>query len=294
MDVRKAVIPAAGLGTRFLPVTKAVPKELLPVIDRPSIQYVIEEAIESGIEHIVLVVSRGKTALQDYFDRHGELEETLRAKGDPAAESLERLWGMCQFSSVRQAEAKGLGHAVLCAAHVVGDDPFAVLLPDDLIMSSTPALGQLIQVAQDRRASVVAVERVPAERISAYGVVGATPVADRLYQANAFVEKPRPEDAPSDLGVVGRYVFTPRIMELLRHTRPGAKGEIQLTDAIAALLREEAVYACQFVGERFDTGNPLGLMEASLAYGLRRPDTSARVRQMMERLLEWERAGQRR
>ncbi|MBI2867756.1 MAG: UTP--glucose-1-phosphate uridylyltransferase GalU, partial [Chloroflexi bacterium] len=233
MKVRKAVVTAAGWGTRFLPVTKAQPKETLPIIDKPMIHYIIEEAVASGISQVIIVTSLGKRAIEDYFDRAFELETALERKGDKKRlEELRHISEMADIAYVRQKEQLGLGHAVLTAKALVGNEPFAVLLPDDIIQSRTPALKQLLDVHRQYRCSVVAVERVPKERISAYGVIEPRPIGDRIYQVLRMVETPKPEQAPSDHGVVGRYVLTPEIFETLEQVRPGAIGEVQLTDAL--------------------------------------------------------------
>ena len=280
--VRKGVIPAGGLGTRLLPVTKAVPKELLPILDRPMLQYVVEEAVAAGIRSIVLVTCRGKASLEDYFDHSPELEQTLRASGSTALlEEVARLARLADFSYIRQGEPLGLGHAVLKAKDAVGAEPFAVLLPDDIIVSSEPALGQLLRVYQKYGGSVIAVQEVEREQISSYGVVDVTPVERDVYQVHGLVEKPPPEEAPSNLAIVGRYVLTPQVFPALERTPPGAIGEIQLTDGIALLLQEQSVYACRFRGTRYDGGTPLGLLRASLEFALERED----LRPHVERLL---------
>ena len=287
MKVRKAVIPAAGLGTRFLPLTKAVPKELLPIVDRPSIQYVVEEAVAAGVQHVVMVTARGKGALQDYFDRAPELEGVLEAKNDVAlAEAVRRPAAAAQFVFVRQQEPLGLGHAVLTARPAVGEEAFAVLLPDDLVDGPRPLLAELAEVAQRYQAPVVAVEEVPEERVSSYGIVEGHLVEERVVRAERLVEKPRPHETSSRLAIVGRYIFTPDLFGLLERTPPGAKGEIQLTDAMAMLLRQRPLYAYRFPGRRYDTGTPLGLLEASLGYALRRPDVAPQTLALLRRALE--------
>ena len=276
MKVRKAVIPAAGLGTRFLPMSKAVPKELMPLVDRAAIQYVIEEAAEAGVEQVIVVTAKGKEAIGDYFDRHLELEGSLSARGDSARLSMVRgLSEIVELTYVRQAEQLGLGHAVLCAARAVGNEPFAVILPDDIIASERGALSQLLDVYNEYGGSVIAVEEVPGAAIQNYGVVSPEPVADGVYRIMGMVEKPAPQEAPSNLGVVGRYVLTPEVFDCLARVTPGAIGEIQLTDGIALLLEGQPAYALRFEGVRYDVGNPLGLLKASVSLALQREDMGA-------------------
>lgn len=286
-SVRKAVIPAAGLGTRLLPVTKAVPKELLPILDRPMLQYVIEEAVASAIQSIVVITSRGKAALEDYFDRDAELERTLSEAGKTALlAEVQRASQLANFCYVRQGEPKGLGHAVLTGKAAIGNEPFAVILPDDIIVSDEPALGQLIDVFGKYGGSVIAVEEVEPERVSAYGVVDVTHLEDNVYRVHSVVEKPPVEEAPSNLAIVGRYVFTPELFSALERTPPGAGGEIQLTDGISLLMGEQPVYACQFKGTRYDGGNPLGLLRASLEFALARDDLRPQVEKLIAGLAD--------
>ena len=283
--VRTVVVPAAGWGTRFLPTTKAVPKEILPIIDKPVIQYGLEEALDSGLSRAILVNSPGKTALEDYFRPRLDLAEFLASRGkSDLISGVSRLIDDLEISFVIQREQLGLGHAVLTAAGALGPDPFAVLLPDDVIQSRTPALRQLLDVYDSRQASVLAVQRVPKDRISGYGVIEAEQVAPGLHRVKSLVEKPDPDDAPSDLGIVGRYVLTPGILHALSGTRPGALGEIQLTDSIANLLQSEPVYALEFEGARHDAGNPLGLIQASLSIGLSHPDIAPALRSYLSNL----------
>ncbi len=269
--IRKAVFPVAGLGTRFLPATKTVPKEMLPIVDRPLIQYAVDEAIEAGCDTMVFVTNRYKHAVADYFDKAYELEQKLERAGKTTQLELVRnvLPKGVRAVFVTQAEALGLGHAVLCARPVVGDEPFAVILPDDLIWNRGPgALAQMADVAEASGSSVIATQSVPAEQVSSYGIVATDEFSNRRGRITAIVEKPRPADAPSDLAVVGRYVLSPRIFDLLEATRPGAGGEIQLTDAISALLAEESVLAYHFQGTRFDCGTHIGLIEATIRHAL--------------------------
>ncbi|MBD7986520.1 UTP--glucose-1-phosphate uridylyltransferase GalU [Luteimonas sp. Sa2BVA3] len=269
--IRKAVFPVAGLGTRFLPATKTVPKEMLPIVDRPLIQYAVDEAVEAGCDTMVFVTNRYKHAVADYFDKAYELEQKLERAGKTTQLELVRnvLPKGVRAVFVTQAEALGLGHAVLCARPVVGDEPFAVILPDDLIWNRGPgALAQMADVAEASGSSVIATQSVPAEQVSSYGIVATDEFSNRRGRITAIVEKPRPADAPSDLAVVGRYVLSPRIFDLLEATRPGAGGEIQLTDAISALLAEESVLAYHFQGTRFDCGTHIGLIEATIRHAL--------------------------
>lgn len=286
--IRKAVFPVAGLGTRFLPATKTVPKEMLPIVDRPLIQYAVDEAIEAGCDTLVFVTNRYKHAVADYFDKAYELEHKLERSGK--TEQLELIRNVLpqgvRAVFVTQAEALGLGHAVLCAKEVIGDEPFAVVLPDDLIWNRGPgALKQMADAAQASGASVIAVQDVPREQTGSYGIVATDGFQARQGRIRAIVEKPKPEAAPSNLAVVGRYVLNPRIFELLESTTPGAGGEIQLTDAIATLLEQETVNAYRFQGTRFDCGTHLGLIEATIRYALDHEKLSDSARQLMQNAL---------
>jgi UTP--glucose-1-phosphate uridylyltransferase len=286
--IRKAVFPVAGLGTRFLPATKTVPKEMLPIIDRPLIQYAVDEAVEAGCDTLVFVTNRYKHAVADYFDKAYELEQKLERAGK--TEQLELIRNVLpkgvRAVFVTQAEALGLGHAVLCAKPVIGDEPFAVLLPDDLIWNRGPgALKQMADAAQASSASVIAVQDVPREKTGSYGIVATDAFVGRQGSITAIVEKPSPETAPSNLAVVGRYVLSPRIFDLLETTTPGAGGEIQLTDAISALLAEQKVLAYRFQGTRFDCGTHLGLIEATIRYALDNETLSEAARAMMQSAL---------
>ena len=287
--IRKAVFPVAGLGTRFLPATKTVPKEMLPIIDRPLIQYAVDEAIAAGCDTLVFVTNRYKHAVADYFDKAYELEQKLERSGKHDQLDLVRnvLPEGVRAVFVTQAEALGLGHAVLCAKPVIGNEPFAVLLPDDLIWNRGPgALAQMADAAVASGASVIAVQDVPRDQTGSYGIVATQPFSGREGRITAMVEKPRPEVAPSNLAVVGRYVLSPRIFDLLEQVRPGAGGEIQLTDAIAALLAEEKVLAYRFQGTRFDCGTHIGLVEATIRYALDHEKLSDAARQMMQSALD--------
>ncbi|HET6724533.1 MAG TPA: UTP--glucose-1-phosphate uridylyltransferase GalU [Gammaproteobacteria bacterium] len=283
--IRKAVFPVAGLGTRFLPATKASPKEMLPVVDKPLIQYAAEEAVAAGAKVLVFVTGRNKTSIPDHFDRAYELESELQLRGKEAQLRMvqDMLPDDVQCVYVRQPEALGLGHAVLCAASIVGNEPFFVVLPDDLIDDGDRGvLTQMRDVYDKRGSSLVGVQRVPREATSSYGIIDSEPAGERLFKMKGMVEKPKPEDAPSDLGVVGRYLLTPRIFDLLRQTGKGAGGEIQLTDAIAALLGEEDVYGFQFEGTRYDCGSKLGYLKATVNYGLAHPELGAGFREFLQ------------
>jgi UTP--glucose-1-phosphate uridylyltransferase len=274
-QVRKAVFPAGGLGTRFLPATKVIPKEMLALVDKPLIQYGVEEAIDSGIEHIIIVTSRGKGAMEDHFDHSFELNATLERKGKHELLAVSRgVSSLAQISYVRQKEPLGLGHAVLCAKDLVGDEPFAVILPDDVIDAEVPCLKQMIGIFDERGCSVLATQTVEGPAISAYGVLigSQDPDNERIYNCTGMVEKPKFEDAPSKQAIIGRYVLTPRIFELLEQTTPGAGGEIQLTDGIRALLKEEKVLGYTFEGKRFDAGDKLGMLQATVEFALERSD----------------------
>jgi len=288
VNVRKAVILAAGYGTRFLPATKAIPKEMLPLVDRPAIQHVVEEAVRAGLEQIIMVTAAAKRAVEDHFDRDRELEQWLEQKGNAQqADEMRRLAGLADIVCVRQKERLGIGHAVLMARSLVGDEPFALFFPDDIIESEVPAIKQLMDVFYRHGGSVLAVQRVPREEIHHYGVIEPKPLEERVYQVLGIVEKPSASEAPSDLTVVGRYVLTPAIFPILASTPPDAKagGEIQLTDGIARLLGEESVFACRYEGERFDVGRPLGLLKASLSMALARPDLGPELRRYLQDLL---------
>ncbi|MEE8466503.1 MAG: UTP--glucose-1-phosphate uridylyltransferase [Dehalococcoidia bacterium] len=279
MKIRKAVIPAAGLGTRFLPVTMSVPKELLPIIDRPLLQYVVAEAAEAGVEEVIIVTSPGKESISDYFQPHAALEQRLAASGDnDLLAKVAEAAGLARVSFVIQHEALGLGHAVLMAKDAVGGEPFVVILPDDIIAHVPGAVAQMVQALEQldpakSTAGIIAVEELPWEVIHNYGVVDGTRVSDRVHSIQGLVEKPPREQAPSNLTIVGRYILPPQIFECLENTRPGAKGEIQLTDGLLALLQDHELYAYQFMGKRFDGGTPMGLLRASLAFALDRDDT---------------------
>ncbi|MCM2279117.1 MAG: UTP--glucose-1-phosphate uridylyltransferase GalU [Oligoflexia bacterium] len=284
--VRKAVIPAAGLGTRFLPATKAIPKEMIPIVDIPMIQHIVEEAVRAGIEDVILITARNKEAIENHFDYNYELEDTLDKKQKKELADVSRaIAGMCNLISIRQKNPMGLGHAVLCAAPVVGDEPFAVLLGDDLIDSRVPCTRQLIEIQEREGASVVGVMEVPADEVSKYGIVGGRMLDSRTMHVERLVEKPAAKDAPSRFAIPGRYVLSPAIFQCLRETRPGKGGEIQLTDGLQLLAQREKLLAYQFDGTRYDTGDRLGFIDATLAFALRRPELAEGVRQMMKKHL---------
>ncbi len=283
--VRKAIIPAAGWGTRFLPATKAQPKEMLPIVDKPSIQYIVEEAVASGIEDIIIVTGKNKRAIEDHFDRAMELEAVLREKGDyDLIQLVEDISNMVDIHFVRQKEARGLGHAVYCARKFVGDEPFAVLLGDDLIESRVPCLRQLLDVYEECGSTILAVQQVPLPDVKKYGIIDPADLEDvsaakavnrRLIRVRDLVEKPAVEDAPSRYAVIGRYIITPEIFDILGATPPGASGEIQLTDALRSLLRMQPIHAYLFEGVRYDVGDKLGFLKATVHFALERPELAA-------------------
>jgi len=288
--VRKAVFPAAGLGTRFLPATKAQPKEMLPLVDKPLIQYAVEEAVRSGIRNILIITGRGKSAIEDHFDVSFELEHALgsRNKRDLQA-AVRSVSDMVEFAYVRQKEALGLGHAVLRARDLVGSEPFAVVLSDDVIEAPVPCLRQLLDVYERVEAPVLALMEVPPEDVPAYGVVNAEPVEyngrrDRLYRIHDLVEKPEPAEAPSNLAIIGRYVLTPEIFPCLEATEPGSLGEIQLTDGLRRLLASRPLYGFRFEGKRYDAGDKLGFLKATVEFALRREDLGGAFREYLKSL----------
>jgi UTP--glucose-1-phosphate uridylyltransferase len=284
--IRKAVFPAAGLGTRFLPATKAQPKEMLPLVDKPIIQYGVEEAVNSGVADIILVTGRGKNAIEDHFDVAVELETFLEARGKhEQLEEIRTISALINVAYVRQGEPLGLGHAVLVARPLVGREPFAVILADDVIDASPPALAQMIDVFEEVDGPVVLVERVPREDAPRYGIIASEPVRDGVYRITDMVEKPAVEDAPSDLAIIGRYVLTPDVFDALEETRAGSGGEIQLTDALKRLLKKRPVYGCEVTGTRHDTGNKLGYLKAVVYFAMQRPDLAAPLEQYLRDLL---------
>lgn len=283
--VRKAIIPAAGLGTRFLPATKASPKEMLPLVDKPLIQYVVEEAVASGIEHIIIVTGRGKRAIEDHFDRSIELEDHLRGLGRrQELQGIQRISELAHMCYIRQQEALGLGHAVLCAEPLIGNEPVAVLLGDEIIEATPPGLAQLIQVYQEGTGAVLGIQQVPASHVHRYGIIAPRPIKPKLHQAIDLVEKPSREESPSRFAVIGRYVLSPDIFPILRHTPPGKNGEIQLTDALRQLRNKAQILAWEIQGARYDAGDKLGFLKATVDFGLKHPTLGADFSQHLQQL----------
>ena len=286
MKIRKAVITAGGWGTRFLPITRSQPKEMLPLVNKPLIHYAVEEAINSGIEQIVLVTALGKNAIEDYFDRSFELEYFLEQKGETKLlQEMRELSSLVNICYVRQKEQLGLGHAILAARDIVADEPFAVILPDDVIDSQVPALKQMIEIYERYKTNLIAVEPVSRQDTVNYGVIEPREISSRLYQVLSLVEKPEPHEAPSNLGIVGRYILMPEIFDALKATPPGKKNEIQLTDALRLLLKQQPVNAYEFEGVRYDTGNPLGWLKATIVLALRDPDIGSELREYLRKFL---------
>jgi UTP--glucose-1-phosphate uridylyltransferase len=273
LRVRKAIIPAAGLGTRFLPATKAQPKEMLPIVDKPTIQYIVEEAIKSGIEDIIIISGRSKRAIEDHFDKSYELEQELEKKGNQDLLKLvQDISNLANIHYIRQKEARGLGHAIYCAKSFIGNEPFAVLLGDDIVDSEVPCIKQLIDVYDKYRTTVLGVQKVPEDQVSKYGIVGGEIVDNRVYKVKDLVEKPDKASAPSNIAILGRYIITPQIFDYLENAKPGKGGEIQLTDALRELMEKEEMYAYDFVGKRYDVGNKLGFLQATVEFALDRED----------------------
>jgi len=286
MKVRKAVITAGGWGTRFLPITKAQPKEMLPLVNKPLIQYSVEEAISSGIEQIILVTALGKNAIEDYFDRSFELEYFLEQKGETRLlQEMRELSDLVNICYIRQKEQLGLGHAILATRDIIADEPFAVLLPDDIIESKVPTLKQMMEVYEQYKTSVVAVERISSEDTMKYGIIEPGKISAHVCQVLSLVEKPEPVKALSNLGVVGRYILTPQIFDALKVTPPDKNREIQITDALQLLLKQQAIYAYEFEGVRYDTGTPSGWLKATVAFALRHPDFGQELREYLRQLL---------
>ena len=273
MKVRKAIIPAAGLGTRFLPATKAQPKEMLPIVDKPTIQYIIEEAVASGIEEILIITGRNKKAIEDHFDRSIELEMELKAKGkDEYLEMIEKISNLAEIYYIRQKEPRGLGHAVLCAKSFVGNEPFAVMLGDDVVDSEVPCLRQLMDVYDEYKTTILGVQEVSMEDVNKYGIVKGMHIERGVHKVKDLIEKPDIDNSPSNIAILGRYIITPQIFDILEQTKPGKNNEIQLTDALKELLRKEAMYAYNFQGRRYDVGDRLGFLEATVDFALKRDD----------------------
>lgn len=285
MKVRKAIIPAAGLGTRFLPATKAQPKEMLPIVDKPTIQYIVEEAIDSGIKDILIITGRNKRAIEDHFDKSYELEEELKKKGNHDLLNLvQDISNLVDIHYIRQKEPRGLGHAIHCAKSFIGNEPFAVMLGDDIVDSEVPCLRQMIEVYNEYKTSVLGVQQVPQQDVSKYGIVDCIPLDNRVYKVKDLVEKPDPEKAPSNIAILGRYIITPEIFEHLERTVPGKGGEIQLTDALKSLITEEAMYAYDFIGKRYDVGNKMGFLEATVEFALKRDDLKPEFSEYLKRV----------
>jgi UTP--glucose-1-phosphate uridylyltransferase len=286
-SVRKAVFPAAGLGTRFLPATKAQPKEMLPLVDKPTIQYGVEEALASGVDNMILVTGRGKNAIEDHFDVNIELETFLESRGKlEQLEAIRKVSNLINFAYVRQGEPLGLGHAVLTTRALVGDEPFAVILGDDVIDADPPALRQMVKVFDEVQGPVLAVERVPDDQVSSYGIIDAEPMADGVYRIRDLVEKPSRQEAPSNLAIIGRYILTPDIFETLAKTERDKSGEIQLTNGLRSLLQRRPLYAYEIKGVRHDTGNKLGFLKAVVHFALKRPDLAGPFREYLAHVLK--------
>ena len=273
MSVKKAIIPAAGLGTRFLPATKAQPKEMLPIVDKPTIQYIIEEAVASGIEEILIITGRNKRAIEDHFDKSVELEYQLEQNNKTELlEEVRKISNMADIHYIRQKEPKGLGHAISCAKTFVGNEPFAVMLGDDVVDSQVPCLRQLIDCYNEYKTTILGVQKVPESEVSKYGIVDAFNIENRVYKVRNLVEKPSIEEAPSNIAILGRYIITPEIFNILENTPPGKGGEIQLTDALKTLISHEAMYAYDFEGRRYDVGDKFGFLQATVEFALKKPD----------------------
>jgi UTP--glucose-1-phosphate uridylyltransferase len=286
MKVRKAVITAAGWGTRFLPITKAQPKEMLPLVTKPLIQYSVEEAINSGIEQIVVITAQGKRAIEDYFNRSFELEYFLERKGETSLlKEIRELSSLVDICYIRQKEQLGLGHAILTAKGIIGKDPFAILLPDDIIDSKVPVLKQMIEAYEQYKTNIIAVERIASQDTVKYGIIESEKVSGHIHQVLNLIEKPEPAQAPSDLGVVGRYILMPQIFDALEVIPPGKNREIQLTDALQLLLKQQAIYAYEFEGVRYDAGTPLGWLKATIAFALKHPDIGQELREYLRQLI---------
>ncbi|WML47797.1 UTP--glucose-1-phosphate uridylyltransferase GalU [Neobacillus sp. PS3-34] len=289
MKVRKAIIPAAGLGTRFLPATKAMPKEMLPIVDKPTIQYIVEEAVESGIEDIIIVTGKGKRSIEDHFDNSFELEQNLLEKGKlRLLDEVQKSSKLVDIHYIRQKEPKGLGHAIWCARKFIGNEPFAVLLGDDIVKAEKPCLKQMIEQYERYNASILGVQTVADSEVSRYGIVEGNRIGNRFYSVNSLVEKPKTDDAPSNLAILGRYILNPRIFDILSTLEPGAGGEIQLTDAIAALNMFEAVYAYDFEGVRYDVGEKMGFIQTTIEFALKRKDLRNDLLNYLSAILEKE------
>ena len=285
--VKKAIIPAAGLGTRFLPATKSQPKEMLPIVDKPTLQYIIEEAIESGIEEILIITGRSKKSIEDHFDKSVELELELEQKGKTEMlEMVQQISNMVNIHYIRQKEPKGLGHAIYCAKSFIGNDPFAVLLGDDIVDSETPCLKQLINAYDEYKTSILGVQEVAKEDTDKYGILDCKHIEDRVYKVKDMIEKPNVDEAPSNIAILGRYIITPAIFEILENQEPGKGGEIQLTDALKTLGQQEAIYAYNFEGRRYDVGDKLGFLEATIDFALKRDNLKDGLMEYITNIVE--------
>ncbi|MGE6260646.1 UTP--glucose-1-phosphate uridylyltransferase GalU [Heyndrickxia sporothermodurans] len=289
MKIRKAIIPAAGLGTRFLPATKAMPKEMLPIVDKPTIQYIVEEAVSSGIEEIIIVTGKGKRAIEDHFDYSFELEHHLieRRKFE-LLEEVQKSSRLVDIHYIRQKEPKGLGNAIWCARKFIGNEPFAVLLGDDIVQSDEPCLHQMIQQYERYNASILGVQTIPESEVTRYGIVDGNQISERVFRVNSLIEKPLRNQAPSNLAILGRYILTPKVFEILSDLKPGANGEIQITDAIAELRKYELVYAYDFDGVRYDVGEKFGFIQTIIDFALQREDLREELLNYLTKLLEKE------
>ena len=284
MKVRKAIIPAAGLGTRFLPATKAQPKEMIPIVDKPTIQYIVEEAAAAGIEDILIISGRNKRAIEDHFDKSYELEEELHRKGKQELLSVvESISNIANIHYIRQKEAKGLGHAIYCAKSFIGDEPFAVLLGDDIVDSKTPCIKQLMNVYDEYQTTILGVQKVPLQEVSKYGIIAGSQIDERVYKVKGLVEKPEVGLSPSNIAMLGRYIISPRIFEFLESAKPGKNGEIWLTDALERLMEREAMYAYDFEGDRYDVGDRIGFLKATVEFALKREDLSEEFAAFLKR-----------
>ena len=284
MTIKKAIIPAAGLGTRFLPATKAQPKEMLPIVDKPTIQYIVEEAIDSGIEDILIITGRNKRAIEDHFDKSVELEMELEQRNKMELLNLVRkVSNMANITYIRQKEPKGLGDAIYCGKNFIADEPFAVLLGDDIVDSQTkPCLKQLMDVYDEYKTTILGIKEVPKEEVNKYGIVSGMYIEDGVYKVKDLIEKPTPEEAPSNVAILGRYIITPEIFKVLEHTAPGAGGEIQLTDALRELAKKEAMYAYNFEGKVYDVGDKLGFLQATVEFALKRKKLGTEFRKYLK------------
>jgi UTP--glucose-1-phosphate uridylyltransferase len=285
MIVKKAVIPAAGFGTRFLPATKAIPKELLPIVDKPTIQYIMEEVVTSGLEEVILITGREKGSIEDHFDTSSELENHLRKKGrKDLLKIVQDISEMVTLVSVRQKEPLGLGHAILCAKKIVGEEPFAVLLGDDLIDAEIPCIRQMIDIYQKMEGALIALQKVPKEETHQYGIIKGRRVGDRVYRVEEMVEKPQRGEAPSNLAIIGRYILPPQIFGILEEVSPDKKGEIQLTDGLKELNKKVPVFGYEFFGDRYDAGDKLGYLQANISYGLKHPEIGPKLKRFLKKM----------